>query len=210
MALVEVDQDELNKLRAVATGALPSKTLLDKLAANPKTRKQVLTLIKEISPDTPIPEIDAAAPIMQKVEELEKQLAEREKAQKEKEEKAAAEASTRDFENKIESGRKKLREIGYTAEGVEKIEKLMADRGIMDYDAAEALFDKENPKSDPISPVNMSRTWDFMVPPEDDNLIKEAVTLPKGNKQENALRRWQGREINKWFTENRGNRGTRI
>ena len=210
MPIIEVDEDKLKALQAQLASANLSKATLDKLGANPKTRAALLGLMKEDNPALIIPEIDAAKPVMEKVTQLEKQLAEALKATAD--EKAETEKTARENTVKatIDAKRSDLKKRGWTDEGIAGIEKLMSDEGIMSSAAAEALFEKNTPKDEPILPSNYSRAWDFMHAEEtDDSDIKAAVSLPKGQKQEQALRRWQTNTIQKWLQENPQFRGGR-
>lgn len=210
MALIEVEQSEFETLRKQAADSLPSKQLLDKLGANPKTRAQVLALMKEVNPNLVIPELDAAKPVLDKVAALEEKLAAKEKAEAEKEAKAAEAAQKSEIEKTIKGGRKKLSEAGWTKEGIEGVEKLMQERGLADYEAAAALFEKENPKEESTVPSNFTKSWDLFEAPADNELIKKAVSMPKGAAQERALKTWQNTEINKWFAEQRGQHRVRV
>lgn len=201
MALIEVEDTELQALKQRLAAAEPSKVLLDKMGSVPKTRAQLLQLMKEINPNMAIPELDAAKPIYDalseeraKREALEKKIADREAD----EAKRKQEAQT---EEMMAKGQKYLRSQGCTDEGIAAVEKFMADRGLIDYEAGFALWEQKQPKEESVEPSNFGRSWDLFAPPEEDGDIKRAVSLPKGVAQENALKRWQSNEINKWAAE---------
>lgn len=210
MAIIEVDEAEFKRVQAELASTKPSKAALDKLGANPKTRAKLLQLMKEDNPALVIPELDAAQPVMEKVSALEKQLnEERETRAKEKAD-AEKEARESSVKQTINEARSDMRKRGWTDDGIAGVEKLMQDEGIANYRAAEALFEKNQPKDEPILPSNYSRSWDFMHADEsEDPDIKAAVSLPKGQKQEQALRRWQTKTIQNWLTENPQFRGGR-
>lgn len=204
MALIEVDSDEYSRLVAELQTARPSKALLDRLGNNAKTRRQVLQLYKEVDPNASIPEIDAASPVL---EEVNKTRAEMAVLQKKLDDRDAAEARAtreREVQNSITLGQDRLRTAGWTDEGITNVEKLMQDRGLTDYEAAAALFERSQPKDEPVMPSDFGRNWDLFAAPSDNEDIKAAVSLPRGAAQEQALRRWQSKEINNWFAENRG------
>ena len=211
MALAETGQAELEQLRALAKSALPAKQLIDKLGANPKTRRRILELMKEINPDVSIPELDAAKPYADELASLREEMKADRKALADEKAEAAKRAGEHEIENKIASGRKSLRERGYQDDGIQAIEKLMQDRGLIDYDAAEALFSREMPKDEPITPNGInSRSFEFTDPSEADDLIKKATTLPRGRPQENALRAWTNRELTRGMNEIKQNRSRRV
>lgn len=197
MAL-QIDESEYEALvnRAkLAESAVPSQNLLNKLGAG-KNRQRLLELIKEEYPQASIPELDAAKPVLSEVEKLRAEMkAERDARQKEKDEAAAREAESRskDF---VEKNRKKLRNDGWLPEGIEKVEKLMTDRGLTDYEAAAALVEKSEPKSDPVIP-NYDRSWNFTQPdsPDQADDHKLLVSGVKGAKA------WQDKQVAKFLKE---------
>jgi hypothetical protein len=72
-----VDTDQQKKL--LATG-----TLFHALAADPKYRKDVLSLIKKAAPDTPIPELDLEAQLLKALDERNKPTTEENKQVKDR------------------------------------------------------------------------------------------------------------------------------
>lgn len=187
-ALVGLLDSELKK-------AKPSFALLEKLGMNPKTRMGMQRLIKEIEPDRVIPELDAAQPVLDELKALREQIAAKEKADTDKEVARAKESEERETAQRLESGRALLRSKGYQKEGIEKIEKLMVDRSLPDFDAAMALFERDQPKDNPAIPSSLNRSWDFLMPGEEDKDTIAAVSLPKGRGQENALHRATMKEV---------------
>lgn len=208
MALVEIDQDQLVRLQALAKEAEtagPSKKLLDKIGSNPKTRMNLLKLWKEVEPETTIPEIDAATPHLEALEGVKKELADFRKALEDEKTEAKKKQTLEEIDNQIAKGRKRLKDQGFTQEGVEAVEKLMQDRSISDYDAAAALWEKENPKEEPITPTNYGEAqWNLLSDNQEDEGIKAAVQLPRGPAQNRALERWKNKEIQSFFNEVRG------
>lgn len=202
--LIEVEKDAFDRLQAELNSAVPSKKVLDKLGANPKTRARLLALMKEDNPELAIPEIDAAQPVLDRVEALNKRMDDEEKARAEAATKAKDEETARTAKGQIEAGRSWLRKQGYQDEGIEKVEKLMQDRGIPDYEAAALLFERTQPKDELIVPSNMGRSWGLFEPPAEDNDIRRALSMPKGPSQDRATKNWQWKEIDKTLKEIRG------
>ena len=205
MPLVEVDEAEVQKLKAERDQAVAHKLLLDKLGSSPKTRRQILSLIKELDPNVQIPELDATKPLEDKIAALEKLVRERgDKEAKESEEQQKRTAAAK-AEKHFEDGKKLLKKAGFTDEGIGNVEKFMADRGLVDYEAALALWEKDHPRDEPVMPANFGRDLGLFSPPKD-NPWADAVKLPKGRGQDMALRKAQNDEINAWFRETRGAR----
>jgi hypothetical protein len=115
--------------------------LVDQLMSNPETRRTMQLAVKKINPKASIPEIDAALPIMGEMQKMSKRLDE-----------LTSELTRRDAQEEMRSKQNTLKEQGYSTEAVNRIEKLMAERSISDYDAAAALFDRQNPAPAPSRP----------------------------------------------------------
>ena len=160
MPLIEVDESDLK----VARGA---QSILDRLSKNPKTRAHLLSLVKADNPELAIPEIDVPVAIGTHVEEKLKATNERvEKLVSSLEEKEA----TRQVEETVSKARRRLRKAGHSDESIEAIEKLMVDRGIADYDAAEALWERSQPAPEQAEPAGgyNGREWGFARVDNDD------------------------------------------
>ena len=194
MALIEVDGDEFARLQAELNGARNSKTLLDKLGANPKTRQKVLSLMKEADPSLAIPEIDAAQPVLDDIKALREELAAERKAAADEKAKQAKEQEERETAADIDRGRQLLRKRGYQDEGIAKIEEIMQQRRIPDYEAAALILEQTQPKDEPVIPSNMGRSFDMFGAPEDTNDLLKAIRSSSPNNQK-ALMQWQGREL---------------
>jgi hypothetical protein len=211
MALIEVEDGEYRRLKAERDSFAPSKALLDKLGSNPKTRGRVLELMKEANPDLVIPEIDAAKPFLDKLnstqkelDDLKKQLADDAKASDERKRNA-------EVDGRIESGRALLRKLGYNDDGIKGVEKVMQERGLADYEAAEAFFEREN-KSDnaaPFVPGDYGRGSALFSPPEGNPWIAALRPRPAAGAQK-AINDVTNSEINKFYAEIRPNRRARV
>lgn len=206
MALIEVDGDEYQRLVHELQTARPAKALLDKVGNNTKTRREFLQLYKEADPAAVIPELDAARPILDEVNKTREEMAALRKQISDRDAEEARSRREATVRSTIDEGQSRLRQGGWTDEGIANVEKLMQERNLTDYEAAAALYERAQPKDEPVLPSDFGRSWDLFAPPADDETIKAAVGLPKGQQQEQALRRWQNQEINKWFAENRGSR----
>lgn len=210
---VEIDETELQQLRSyekVAKG----------LNSDARTREAYLTLIKTIAPNAPIPEIDAKRWGMQEMQKRDEKLAALEKeladsktkltafeqagtklADIEKqlnEDKAAREkdAQDRKLTAHIDKGRQYLRDKQYTEDGITAVEKMMQERGLADYEAAEALFAKMQPPAEVAIPGASQRSWDLFAPEE---TAEESQKLLLANPK-----RWVAGEVPKILADIRG------
>lgn len=87
------------------------------LVNNPETRTETLKLIKKLNPAISIPELDAAAPIESKLEDIQKQLRERDAQLREHQARA-----------EIEHQRSALKQqYGFTDQDIQEVEKIMMD-----------------------------------------------------------------------------------
>jgi hypothetical protein len=208
MALIEVDSDQLAALQRELVAARPHKQFIDNLAQKPDLRNRLLHLIRDYNPNIAIPELDAAKPVLDEVSALRKELDEEKKARAdektalqkslddEKEAKAAKEREA-SATAEIDKSRRKLKKDGYTAEAIDKIEKLMEERGLVDYEAATALFDKSLPREEMNVPGDYGRSWnafDVNDQAEDDKLLVQG---------KDSWKVWQKGQIKKFFDEKR-------
>lgn len=142
--MVEVDETELQILRG-------AHKLLDQLHTSPKTRRQFQAAVKQLHPSTVTDEDRVSeAPEVQRLNKLEKTVTD-----------FITGAQTREQDAEINAAFGRLRDQGYTDEGITKIKQLMVDRKIADPEAGAALFDKINP-ANAMPPSGFQPTsWNF-------------------------------------------------
>ena len=142
MPMVEIDEAELIAQRQGIEA-------LQKMLGHPEARSMVLQAQKLVNPDIAIPELDAAAPILEKVKALEDQMATDKKEAAEAKAKEDEEAKLAKITAQWEGGRKKAEEAGYTEEGLTHLESYMEAHGIADHEIAMPSFEKKNPLPEP-------------------------------------------------------------
>lgn len=128
-----------------AATALQVAQRIAKLESGPR-RSEYLRLLKEEYPDLAVPEIDAAKPVLDKVDQLAKRFDDYlEKTEKDREDRAAK--AREDQANKtVSQGRGWLRsKQKLDDDGVNAVEELMQSRGIADYEAAFHLWQANQP-----------------------------------------------------------------
>jgi hypothetical protein len=189
MALIEVEDSEFQSSSA-------AKQLLDKFANNPKLRPKLLGLIKELNPDAPIPEIDATSSIRSELDALRSEL-----GGTVGELKTLLDTNTRrrEIEDTIVAERRKLRKAGWDDEGIANIETLMEKRGLVDYEAAAALVEKQMVKPAPMESADiLDHGWNISLPDQGDVshelLLKNPIAFQRA-------------EIKKFLAEKRASRG---
>lgn len=173
MAKIEIDETDLVNYQQLA-GAM------QKMLANPEARRKLLEAQKKVNPDAVIPELDATKPldealsnIKKDVDETRKMLAD-DKADREKEKTLSA------LRSRWENGRLVARKSGYTAEGLESLEKFMEDKGIADHEIAMPAFEKLHPPEAPIADSGSNFDMLRAIPKSGDDM----KMLFEGNDQE--------------------------
>ena len=136
-SLEDLSQDTRNELAALAR----------ELSDNPKTRKQVLALTREVKPDMPMPELD----IDDRISAIQKSADERVAAIESK-------LSEKDMREELKRRRDALKASGKASsdEDIEAIEKVMLDRGIQSHETAAEYWDWMKQAAAP-TPVAYSR-----------------------------------------------------
>lgn len=194
MAVVEINEEDWRAQQAVIG-------VVNKMMQNPKARKQLLAARKESDPTAHIPEIDSLSEPMSEIGEIKKMLAEERAAREAEKAQRETDAQTNKFMSQWNEKKADLRRSGYTAEGIEAIEKLAQDRGIPDLEAAAALFDKQNPPSDVGQPS--SGGWNFFEAPEEPDTFVERSMATQGQDESLVMQ-----EAHKALKEFRAMNGT--
>ena len=152
MAKVEIEEAELANLRRVNDVAV----LLGK---NPRTRAVLQAAVAEAAPDQAGSEHYLRNEFSEAIGGVSKKIDDFLEAQKKDREEREAADARRALESRWLDGRGKLRDAGYTQEGLEAVEKLMEERGIADHEAARALHERLNPPAEPA--VTGGSSWNF-------------------------------------------------
>lgn len=174
MPLIEVDEDE-------AKAGAAARNLLDKFYTNPKTRSKLLGLVKDLNPDAPIPELDVAAPLRAEMDEFRKHVGD---SVAELKTLLTQDKQTREVTSVIERERSKMRKAGYSDEDIAATEKIMEERGVVDYDMAAAYYKQTQVKPEPVNDVyGMDRAWNFAAPREEDADHKGWLANPRKQSQ---------------------------
>ena len=180
MAKIEVEEEQWNQNESI-------RKVVAAIAADPKRRAALEKLHKEVDPTIKTPTLDAEKTVAEPVEELRNEIAALKKQQEEERAKADQEARQARLNSEFEAGRQWCREQKYTAAGIEAIEKIMADKGILDHKIAAAYWEKENPPPAPAMPGG-SGSWNFLDLPTDEagdvdikNLITSVGSKSDGN-----------------------------
>jgi hypothetical protein len=174
---------------------------------NPKSRRKVLEAQKIIEPDAKIPELDEPDPLEAATKPLADQIAALQK-------KIEDDAAARDRDGRIaqlqalkNEGIKKLRaEHRYLDEGIQAVEKIMEEKGILDPMDAAAIYERDHPPQNPVSQSGGTGGWNFAELPSstddiDDKYVDSLLKAGKNGISEGAL----SQRINQTISEVRGN-----
>ncbi len=138
MAKVEIDETELVKLQNVAA-------VVNRMLANPESRRKILEAHKAVNPNAVVPELDAAKPLNDAIGAISAEVKEFKKAIEDKETARETAANKAAFEGKWLMGRKAALDTGYTEDGIKKLEEFMVEHGIADHKIAMPSFEREHP-----------------------------------------------------------------
>lgn len=177
---VEIDEAELK-------GYQEAYKLLRKLQDDPKSRPAFEKAVKTHFPQVETTEERAEAlakPYVTRIEEQLSKLSETVEGRFKSEDERAAKLREETQLADMESSFGRLRERGYTDDGIEKIKGLMVGRKIADPEAAAALFDRQNPP-----PAEAAASWE----PARWNLDENAVADTKALFDDPE--RWADREV---------------
>jgi hypothetical protein len=188
MALIEVEDGDYNL-------AVSAKTLLDKMSANPKLRRNLLSMVKEMNPNASIPELDANAPLHDALEAFKAEVG---GSIKDLKEQLSLRNSREVVDNVIATERAKLKKAGWDDEGIGKIEARMQAEGLAHYGAAAALVEKDEKVPEAIDPVSSyDRGWHIAQPETGDDGHALLLKNPKA---------YQDQQIRAFFNEKRAMR----
>jgi hypothetical protein len=199
---LQIDEEEYMRLRREHGEYAASKIALDRLGKNPKTRLPLLRMMKEDNPTLVIPEIDAAAPVVAELGKTREELAALTKKLSDKEEADAKKQRDAEVDGRIESGRAMLRKLGYNDDGVKGVEALMQQKGIFDYEAAEALFERTQQQPESFIPGNnFGRDSGLFDPPAESPWLEALKWKGSKGAQGKAISRVANKEVSQWFAD---------
>ena len=170
MPLVEIEDAQLRALQAQYADADNYRKVWGKVL-NSKNKLKALELVREEFPDAPIPELDtakaASEPILSEIAAVRKQFDDYRAEQEKKETERAERDREGAAKNTISAARRRLKADGWDTEGIEKIEAVMQERNIGDYDVAAAYVRSTLPVTPPIINAYDGRELNWFNPGDD-------------------------------------------
>ena len=173
MPMIEIDESEFANLRRV-------RDTVAKIAAVPEGKRLIQKAHKLVDPNAITPDLDADEAKAKEQTEWQKKFEELQTTIQTKEEKREADANLASLNAKFEAGRSKLKDQRYTKEGIEAVEKFMAERGIPDHEIAAAYLEKQNPPQEIMSPRAFG-SFNFIEQPKDEDAFLKALLDSKGD-----------------------------
>ncbi len=152
MPKIEIEESEYQSLQRVANVA-------NVIGKDPDRRRRLQELAAEAMPEEAgdLPLIRKELSTFQQT--IRDELKADREARAEKEDKEASERATKDLEQRWLTGRGRLRDDGYTDEGLEKLEAWMEKNGVANHSIAAAAYERENPPPPPVETGGSS--WNF-------------------------------------------------
>ena len=196
MPKIEVEEAEWN-----ARGQLTN--VISNMLKHPTGRAKLLQAQKEVYPDTPIPEIDAAKPVLDEVGKVRKDFEDYKKSREELDAKREQDARLTAFANEWEGAKQRVRDRypDFNDKAIEEIDKFAQEKGIPDFEAAAARYREMHPPATIAEPSG-SGGWGFFEEHQDsmkDNMEK----LMQSHGDNEAV---TGKMVNDALAEIRGGR----
>jgi len=173
--MIEITEEEHNQLQAL-------RGVAAKIVAKPESRRLLEQAQKLVDPNASTPLLDEEARNMAPVRELEKTVNERIAKFEKEQDDAKREQTLAALAKRQEDGFAALRRDGFLDEGIEKVKKLMEDKGLLDPRDAAAIFLRDNPPQMPATPSGgmTGTSWNFADTTVDSDKDIQALIGSKG------------------------------
>lgn len=196
MPLVEVEDTQLNALKAQLAESQNWQKAWSQILADPELKESGWELFKKKFPDVPVPELDAIKagrkPVVDAVETVRKEFEEYKAAQEKRESERAERERETAAKTTIAGARRKLKSEGWDDEGIEKIEALMQERSIGDYDVAAAYVRSQIPVPSPLVNGYEGKDLNWFNPGDDEPDHKLLMENPQ---------KFKGEMVKKYFSD---------
>lgn len=168
MPVVEIDEAEFRRLSGLNNFA-------SKILANPEAAALLEKAAKTVDPTVKTPRLDQQAAASAPLTEMQKKIDDLQKTITDNAAEAAKNRTLETLQSQRDRGISALRSQGYLDSGIEAVQKLMEEKGILDPLDAAAIYEKNHPPQ----VVNTPGTggWNFMdqVTDESDADIKKLI-----------------------------------
>lgn len=170
MAKIEIDESELRDYQGL-------RKVVESISKHPKGGLLLEEAHKLINPEAKTPRLDALKTVNEPVESVQKELADLRKQLAEEKAENEKNAKLAQLQARVDKGHAKLREEGWTADGLKVLDEFREKEGILDPVAAAAYYEKLNgPQVVPATPSSHYGRWDFTdVPAEGESYAKKLL-----------------------------------
>ena len=195
MAKVEVDEAELRDYVSL-------RKVVESINKHPKGGLLLEEAHRLVNPEAKTPKLDAAKQSNEPVENLQKEISDLKKAIAEKDAEYDKNSKLTALQARVDSGLAKLREEGWTEDGIKVLNEFREKEGLLDPIAAAAYYEKLNgPQVVPATPSAHMGRWDFTELAEKDEGYAAKLLQSKGDNETLVMR-----EAMKSLNDFRGNR----
>ena len=167
MAQIAVEESEWLSQQAVSK-------VVNQMLNHPKARPLVLQARKESDPNAVIPEIDAVVKVKAEFEDMRALIAQEKADRAQAKMDAEEQRRISEFSDGWKQQKSKLRNSGWSAEGVEAVEAFAQENGVADLTIAADAYEKRNPPPEPVHP-NGFGSFGFFDRPEKDVFVKSML-----------------------------------
>lgn len=144
MPVIEIDEAELAAKNRVVS-------FVNKALSDPKTRQRVLEIQQQLDPTFTAPELQQRAYVDERLDEIKKLISEDQESRRKADEERTAAQQKAELERSWLTSRQRIREAGYSDEGIGKLEEFMEKNGILDHGLALPAFEKLHPPPTPVA-----------------------------------------------------------
>jgi hypothetical protein len=187
---------EYQRLKAEFPQAKNFEKVWTEVLGDPALRPQAQRLVKAKFPHVSIPEIDTAdaatKPLLEKIEAMEKRLEEKAEADAKREAEREERDRERSAKSTISEARRKLKAAGWDDEGIDKIEAVMQEHNIGNYDIAAEYVRSTLPKPAPLTSAYEGRDLNWFNP--DEGALDHKLLMENPNK-------FKSEAVKKFFTD---------
>lgn len=184
--MLEIDEAELLRLRR-------TNETVNAMIKDPSAKRKLLAALKDVRPDDPsVKELERPDPTEARFDALTKELADEKKARIEAEADREKNSKLDKIRAEQDAGFAQLRADNWTQDGIDKVRKVMEEKGILDVPIAAKWMESQMPPQNPVTPSGSN--WNFMEAPAQDDADFKRLMDSKGE-DEGLLRKLAGEAI---------------
>ena len=174
---VEIDESELTQLSTL-------RNVIGAINKHPKAGVLLEEAHKLVNPEAKTPRLDQLKETSEPIEALKKQITDLEKKLSDKDAETEKNTKLAQLAAKIDAGHAKLRQEGWTEDGIKALDAFREKEGILDPLAAAAYYEKvHGPQVAPVTPSSGYGRFDFTELPEKDEGYAKKLLDTRGESE---------------------------